>query len=338
MPRMRFSGPLPMRLQSFLALNKIAMGTYFRHATGNRIAADWGANFEIGIRFVRHQFTRAMAEGDMTRGRMIFDSLVAMTDDQYDVTTEPCRETRGMWFHPDKPRCDTTLLHFHGGGYAFNSAISTRHAAMLAHHTGASVFCPYYRLTPEHAHPAQAEDALAAWHYIATKAPAEQVVISGDSAGGHMALMLLQTLRTQQLPQPALCIGLCPWTDIGQRGDSLVTNNVHDLVQGWMALKFGEWLDPENRFGRQTLSPIEHDFANLAPIYLQAGGREVLHDMILDFANVQRQKGAEIALDVWKDMPHNFQAYDSMTLSSTAALKKIAMAVRQRKLPSPRWS
>ena len=142
-----------------------------------------------------------------------------------------------------------------------------------------------------------------------------------------MALMLLQALREQSKPQPALCIGLCPWTYIGDRGASLRENDATDLVQGWMALQFGKWLDPDQVFGRDALSPITFDYSGLAPLYLQAGGREGLRDMIIGFAQVQKENGARVLLDLWPDMPHDFQAYDSMTASSTAALTRIRQAI-----------
>jgi acetyl esterase/lipase len=198
---------------------------------------------------------------------------------------------------------------------------------MLAHHCGARLFAPDYRLTPEHPHPAQAEDALAAWRYAAGTTSPEKLVVIGDSAGGHMALTLLQSLRKEGLPQPALCIGLCPWTDIGNRGASLTANDRYDMVQGWMALRFGGWLDPEGRYGRAALSPIAQDYAGLAPIYLQAGGREILCDMIRDFATAQAERGADVLLDLWPDMPHDFQAFDTEKASSAEALARIRSAV-----------
>ena len=199
---------------------------------------------------------------------------------------------------------------------------------MLAHHAGARLFAPDYRLTPEHPHPAQAEDALAAWTYVSRLTPPGKIVVIGDSAGGHMALTLLQTLKAKGLEQPAVCIGLCPWTDIGDRGASLRGNDRYDLVQGWMALKFGEWLDPEGAYGREALSPIFQDFAGLAPIYLQAGGREILCDMIVEFAETQKAKGANVTLDLWPDMPHDFQAYDSLKASSAEALARIVETIQ----------
>jgi epsilon-lactone hydrolase len=327
MSKIRFAGPLSMRLSSFLALNRIAIRTYLAHAFGHRMGSGWDASFETSIRFWRHQFTRAMTTRDLAKGRQILDSLQTETDETYAVTTEDCVTPKGRWYLPVARQSRATILYLHGGGYTFHGAMSVRFAAMLAHHMGAPLFAPNYRLTPEHPHPAQAEDALAAWHHVTGDTPAKRVVVIGDSAGGHMALGLLQTLKCKGLVQPALCIGLCPWTDIGARGESLHGNDRYDLVQGWMALQFGAWLDPEGRFGRAALSPISFDFRGLAPIYLQAGGREVLCDMIRDFAHRQAENRADVLLDIWEDMPHDFQAFDSLKRSSGEALNRIRAAV-----------
>lgn len=327
MTKIRYGGRLGHRLSSLAAINRIALSTYVRHLMGRRMAPDWDASFEIGIRFWRHQFTRAMAHRDFAEGRALFDSLQTETDDIYTVTTDRTEPPKGCWLHPESRENNAMVLYLHGGGYAFHGAMSHRFAAMLAHRLGMSVFAPDYRLTPEHPHPAQAEDAFAAWRYMTDRIAPERVVVIGDSAGGHMALMLLQMLKSEGLQQPALCVGLCPWTDIGARGDSLRSNDRFDLVQGWMALKFGEWLDPAGKFGRKALSPIYHDYSGLAPLYLQTGGREVLRDMIVDFARIQARHGADVLLDLWPDMPHDFQAYDSLTRSSTEALSRIRTVI-----------
>ena len=327
MTKIRFSGPFTMRFSSFLALNRCAVETYARRALGQRLEPSWSADIEIGIRFWRHQFTKAMQQPDITKGREIYDSLQTETDDNYAVSVDECASPRGRWYRPVTQTRSATVLYFHGGGYTFNGPVSARFAAMFAHHTGANLFAPDYRLTPEHPHPAQADDALAAWRFVTGLTPAENVVVMGDSAGGHMALTLLQSLRALHGQQPALCIGLCPWTDIGDRGASLHGNDTYDLVQGWMALQFGTWLDPRGTFGRDALSPVSHNFSGLAPLYLQAGGREILRDMIVDFAEIQSGHGAQIMLDMWPDMPHVFQAYDSLRTSSSQAMDRIREAI-----------
>jgi len=287
----------------------------------------WNVDLEIGVRFWRRQFTLAMRSPDIGRGRKIVDSLQTETSDKYDVSTRKEIVPRGTWYLPRQPKTSATLLYFHGGGYAFHGAMSQRYAAMASHRVGARLFAPDYRLTPENPHPAQAEDAMASWEYLTKQEDPRKIVLVGDSAGGHMVLMLLLALKKAGLPQPALAIGLCPWTDSGGRGTSLHANDRYDLVQGWMAIQFGRWLDPDGRFGREALSPIVHDFSGVAPLYLQAGGREILHDMVLEFATKQKEGGADLMLDVWPDMPHDFQLFDSTQPASSEALNRIARCV-----------
>ena len=330
MAKLKYTGPFSLRVRSLARLCQIAIATSLRHTMGRPLAPDWDANLETGIRFVRHQFTAAMQGHDIAQGRLRFDSLQLETDDVYAVRPEAAEGVKGRWHIPLHPSSNAVLLYLHGGGYTFHGGVSDRFAAMLAHHTGARVFAPEYRLTPEHPHPAQAEDAMAAWDHLVEQISCENIVVIGDSAGGHMALMLLQALKAQGKEQPALCIGLCPWTDVGDRGESLRENDRFDLVQGWMALQFGVWLDPHGTYGRAALSPISHDYAGLAPLYLQAGGREVLRDMIVDFAKEQKLRGADVMLDLWPDMPHDFQAYDSLRSSSAMALRRITEAINAR--------
>jgi acetyl esterase/lipase len=328
MSSIEFQGPIRDRIASFLKLNRIMLYVTAQHTVGRKMAPDWDVLTEVGIRFIREQFTYAMTCRDIDDGWSRFNSLLTKTADVYDVTIREAADPAALWFIPDNCDTDAVVLYCHGGGYTFRGPVTYRFAEMLAHHTRARVYMPLYRMTPEHPHPAQAEDAVAAWRDLTRHTPADQIVIIGDSAGGHMALMLLQSLKRLGLEQPALCIGLSPWVDVGERGASMTANNPTDLVQGWMALQFGEWLDPDQRFGRQALSPIDQDFSGLVPIYMQVGGREMFRDMIFEFAEVQTAKGASIQLDAWDDMPHNFLAYDSTKASSQQALDRITKAFR----------
>jgi epsilon-lactone hydrolase len=234
----------------------------------------------------------------------------------------------GAWLVPEHRTTEANVLYFHGGGYAFHAAVTKQFARMLAGMLGARTFALNYRLTPERPHPAQLDDAVAAYRCLLEQGidPA-RLVVAGDSAGGHLALMLLLALRDKGLPQPALVIGMCPWTDIGEHGGSLTANNRFDLVQGYMAIQFGKWLQGNTTYSREELSPIFHDFSGLAPIYLQGGGREILIDMIRNFAVSQAANGTEIMLDVWPDMTHEFQAYGSTLPESKEAFQRMRDAI-----------
>ena len=102
------------------------------------------------------------------------------------------------------------MVHFHGGGYCIGSARTIRGwAAHLSAQAGCRVVLPEYRLAPEHPYPAGLQDARAV--VAAVEGP---VVLSGDSAGGGLALALVLSMRDAGKALPAGCILLSPWLDV----------------------------------------------------------------------------------------------------------------------------
>lgn len=286
--------------------------------------------FEIGTVFFRRQFDHALALDDIVEGRAYFDSLYSVVGPDPDVEMRPSRsdEPPGNWFIPRGPAGPVTMLYLHGGGYAFDAEVSRRFIASLADWTRIPIFAPSYRLTPEHAHPAQLDDAVAAYRSLLARGidPSE-LVVCGDSAGGHLLLMLLSELIVLRLPQPVIGIALSPWTDVGERGASQFGHDPYDMVQGYQTLLYGQWLQGATGLTLEQLSPITRDFGGAAPIYLQAGGKEILVDMIRDFAHVLVDQGAAVRLDVWPHMVHEFHAYGETLLESREAIEQIRAAI-----------
>jgi acetyl esterase len=87
------------------------------------------------------------------------------------------------------------VLYFHGGGFVVGGLESHDDVcAELSARTGYEVVSVDYRLAPEHIHPAQADDAFAAFEWAA-KTYAKPLVLAGDSAGGNLAAGLAQRTR-----------------------------------------------------------------------------------------------------------------------------------------------
>ncbi|MBP2229348.1 acetyl esterase/lipase [Azospirillum agricola] len=324
-------GRLRHKVRSLATISLLSAHVLARRALGRPLVPEWSPLFEISNLFWRAQFNHAFALRDIAEARAYFDSLVHVLDRVPDVDVHPSRpgEPRGDWFIPRVRKGEATLLHFHGGGYSFYADVTRRFIAMLADTLGFPVFAPDYRLTPEHPHPAQIEDGLAAYRFLLSEGvQPSRLVVCGDSAGGHLTLMTLVGLRAAGLPQPAIGIGLSPWTDVGRRGASQFGNDRYDLVQGYMTLCFADWLKGGGGFGDVELSPIHQDLRGLAPLYLQAGGKEILVDMIRDFAREARDQGARMRLDVWEHMTHEFQAHGQELRESREALERLGEAIR----------
>ena len=332
MSKIKFNGKISYRISSYLKLSQIALKVIWSKLTKKSINSKWSTDFEIGVLFWRHQFNRAFSYSSIQEGRAYFESLITSVDEDFEVISTPTNpnEPRGEWHRLDGQPTKNKILYLHGGGYTFRSEISLNFARMLAGLLKIELFMPFYRLTPEHPHPAQIEDALAAYKYLRNKGiEARNIIIIGDSAGGHLVLMLLLALKQLNLPQPAIGICLSPWTDIGERGKSFYGNDKYDLVQGYMAKQFGHWLQGNTNPVSESLSPIYQDFSNVAPIYVQAGVKEVLFDMIDEFASKLKAQNINITLDTWPQMTHNFQFHGNTHPDSKDAFSKIQNLIKK---------
>ena len=330
MPKTLLQGRLSHQLRSLSALIGTIARVLARRSMGRPLVPEWTVAFEIGTLFFRHQFHHALALPRITDSRAYFDSLYTVVEPHQRVDVRPSKqgEPPGDWFVPQGHNSPLTLLYFHGGGYAFYGAVSRHFIALLAQMLQVPVFAPNYRLTPEHVHPAQLQDGLAAYqHLLGSGVDPGRLVVGGDSAGGHLALMLIARLNDAGLPQPALAFGLSPWTDIGRRGESQFANDHYDMVQGYQTLQYGAWLKAGTTFSDAELSPIHQQYRDAAPVYLQAGGLEILVDMIRDFAKVLQQQGASVRLDVWPHMNHEFHAYGHTLPQSQQAIDNLRTAI-----------
>src|SRR3546814_8704043 len=63
-----------------------------------------------------------------------------------------------------------------------------------------------YRLAPEHPFPAAPEDCEAATRWVADHIPCTGLVLSGDSAGGNLAIATALTLRDKPASKPVIAI------------------------------------------------------------------------------------------------------------------------------------
>ena len=112
------------------------------------------------------------------------------------------------------------LIYFHGGGYCSGSILSHRRMVTEAGRAARMrTLAIGYRLAPEHPYPAAHEDAMTAWRFVRRQGiPADHLAVGGDSAGGNLAITLVNRLRVAGEPLPACAWLISPWTDLTMSG------------------------------------------------------------------------------------------------------------------------
>src|SRR6516164_1941744 len=218
-----------------------------------------------------------------------------------------------------------TVVHFHGGGYCIGSARTIRGwAAHLSAQAGCRVVLPGYRLAPEHPHPAGLQDARAV--VAALEGP---VVLSGDSAGGGLALALILSMRDEGTALPAGCILLSPWLDLSRdrRADPGLVRQDVLLTPDWLNACAHAYAAPE-AWTDPSVSPLLAAHSGLPPLLIQAGTSELLAPDAERLAASASAAGTDVTYTRWPGMWHDFMLQPGLLAAADSALAQAAWFVR----------
>ena len=227
------------------------------------------------------------------------------------------------------PGSHLTVIHFHGGGYCLGSARTARSwAAHLSAQTGCRVVLPEYRLAPEHPYPAALEDARAVIRALSGEASPGPVVVSGDSAGGGLALALVLSMRDEGQELPAGCILLSPWLDLG-RDRRAVPDLVHRdvlLNPDWIDACARAYADPST-WADHLVSPLRDRHSGLPPLLIQAGTEELLAPDAELLAASASAAEVDMTYTRWPRMWHDFALQPGLLAAADSALTQASWFV-----------
>jgi epsilon-lactone hydrolase len=219
-----------------------------------------------------------------------------------------------------------TVVHFHGGGYCVGSALTPRSwAAYLSAQTGSRVVLPEYRLAPERPYPVALEDARAVLAAVSGEVGSGSVVVSGDSAGGGLALALLLALRDEGQDLPAGCILLSPWLDLGRdrRADPDLVRRDVVLTPDWLEACARAYAAPET-WGDPSVSPLRAAHSGLPPLLIQAGTDELLAPDSGLLAASASAAGTDVTYTRWPRLWHDFALQPGLLAAADSALAQSA--------------
>ncbi len=225
---------------------------------------------------------------------------------------------------------DVRLLLLHPGSFmAFAQRSNRRYASWVSRACGAAVLVPDYRLAPEHPFPAALEDSMAAYLWMrdngpAGAAPARQVFMGGDSAGGTLTLAGMLWLRDKGLPLPDAAVAISSWTDLTLASPSYQTRAEADPLSSREAVEGSAQVylagaDPADPYA----SPLLGDLGGLSPTLLMVGDAEVILDDSVRFAAKAQACGSDVEVEVWPQMIHCWPVFANVLPEGQAALDRM---------------
>ena len=338
--RIKFRGPLRSRLRNAAGLAQSIFEVSARRALKGPRLPSWSWYVEVAAELAHRQTVAAFQMADVREARRFLDSVTIRMPELSRVNITPFVRDNfsGSWFGnkideglPERER--VTMLYLHGGGYSFYPQSYANFIALITQAAKSRTFALDYRLSPEHRFPAQLEDAVHAYRWLLeTGVDREHLIVGGDSAGGNLALALLLAVREAKLPLPALMVALSPPTDFEVEflETELSGNPAHDWIDRKMLERWANWFCDEAARQNPLVSPIRADLRGLPPIYIQAGRAEILYPSIQTFVDRAKHQGADVALETWDEMTHDFQIFGPDSPQSAEALKRIGQVIDLR--------
>ena len=231
------------------------------------------------------------------------------------------------------------ILFFHGGGYVLGSVAGYDPICRrLAKLSGQRLLSVDYRLAPEHPWPAPVEDARDSWTWVQQNAnrlgiDPSRVTLSGDSAGGGLALVVANDAasRPQQVQPAGLALAYpAARVTLEEREEKALAGM--ELLLGVDVL---HWFKKTYTAGRvsasdPTTSPaLDDDGLHRMPptLILTAGfdplrpGAEYLHDRL-------RAKDRTVELHEYPSMIHGFLSLGRHFEEAEDAVQRLAQQAR----------
>jgi acetyl esterase len=214
------------------------------------------------------------------------------------------------------------VVFFHGGGFALCDLDShDSFCRAMSRHTESIVVSVDYRLAPEHLAPAAAEDAYAAYRWVAEHAAdlgvdAARLIVAGDSAGGNLAAVVSLMCRERGAPMPVGQVLIYPVIE-----PTFETASYRAYASGYVNTRAAmKWYWEQYLDGAEPTDLVAPARAasheGLPPAVVVTAGLDVLHDEGTEYAT--RLRAAKVPV-VHRDFPEMFHGFMTIMPFEAAA-------------------
>lgn len=215
--------------------------------------------------------------------------------------------------HPKGGAGQWHMLYFHGGGFVKPMfKVHWPLVAEMVKRCGMSVTVPLYPVVPEAPYTAQEDLADAVWADLAARHDPAQIILNGDSAGGHMALALALRLIAAGGPMPGKLALFAPWLDLGLADPAIAAIEPHDVMLKIGTLRAcGGMVAAGRAMDDPAVSPLyasAEALAGLPPTRIWTGRHDLFIIDSRTFLARLVEAGVDAKLYEYEAAPHVFMA------------------------------
>lgn len=200
-----------------------------------------------------------------------------------------------------------TILYLHGGSYV--AGIMKEHWMFLGNICknikNSTIIVPDYPLPPKYNYKDVFEVMEGLYEEVINKVGKEKLVVMGDSAGGGLALALMQKISIQSKSQPEKLILISPWLDIKMENPKIDEVQKLDKVLNKNALKLAGnlYLGKGNKDNYLT-SPIDGPLDKIKNLTIYTGTYDILNPDVEKLREKCKKENVNINIKETKKAAH----------------------------------
>lgn len=186
-----------------------------------------------------------------------------------------------------------TIFYLHGGSYL--AELNESHWKFfqnIIQDTGVTIIVPDYPLAPQYHYTDVFAMIFPLYQEIIQKVEKENLILMGDSAGGGMALALLEKVGEESLEQPSQTIVISPWLDVTMENPKIEQVQPNDLMLSQDLLKLAgiAYAGSEKQVKNYLVSPIYGPLEKLENVTIYTGTNDILNPDVHKLVEMAQEK------------------------------------------------
>lgn len=234
-------------------------------------------------------------------------------EDSYAVETEKIEGRKVFIIKKDKETdSDSIILYLHGGSYM--AELKQEHWLFfegLLQDTNATLVVPDYPLTPKYNYKDVFTMMEPCYEKILENEQDKTWIVMGDSAGGGLALALLEKMGEKGRKMSDALFLLSPWLDTSMENQKIDEVQSKDPMLSKPALKlageqYGRDIKEEDNY---LVDPLYGPLQNLCPIVVFTGTADILNPDVAILEQRCKEAGTQITVKEYENAIHDFILY-----------------------------
>ncbi len=174
---------------------------------------------------------------------------------------------------------ELVIMYIHGGSYVGD--LEKEHwktCGDIVNKLGCTIILPDYPLTPKYNYKDTFNMMEALYKKVINKVDSAKFVVMGDSAGGGVALALMQKMGEENIKMPNQTILISPWLDVRMNNPEIEKISKNDPMLNKSALKLaGENYAGKDGINSYLVNPIEGPLDKIKNVSIFTGTYDILN-------------------------------------------------------------